>query len=131
MYVLWSVDCFRIKSVWRWAIVGRLSADSRPTSYEEKQHLDSDNVVRSVGDSRQTDGQRALNFSIVGRLSPDCIDCCRRSTDNKPIAAPIKTRPNLPFLYLLDVFFFFFAKLQTIDSTILCKMHMRTEANML
>ena len=117
-----STDCFRVKSVWRWAIVGRLSADSRPTSYEEKHHLDSDNVVRSVGDSRhtdgrrafnlpivggRTDGRRAFNLPIVGRLSPDCIDCCRRSTGtcNQPIAAPIKTRPNLPFLYLLDVFF--------------------------
>ena len=101
-----STDCLRVKSVWRWAKVGRLSADSRPTSYEEKHHLDSDNVVRSVGDSRHTDGRRAFNLPIVGRLSPDCIDCCRRSTGNQPIAAPIKTRPNLPFLYLLDVFFF-------------------------
>ena len=80
--------------------------DSRPTSYEEKQYLDSDNVVRSFGESRQSDGRRAFNLPIVGRLSPDCIDCCRRTTDNQPIAAPIKTLPNLPFLYLLDVIFF-------------------------
>ena len=86
---------------------GRYSADNRATSYEEKQHLDSDSVVRSVGDSRQTDSRCAFNMPIVGRLSPDCIDCCRRSTDNQPIVAPIKTRPELPFLYFLDVFFFF------------------------
>ena len=104
MYVLRSVDCFRVKSVWRWAIVGRLSADSRPTSYKEKTTLRFGQCCALSG--RQTDDRRAFNLSIVGRLSPDCIDCCRRSTDNQPIAAPIKTRPNLPFLYLLDVFFF-------------------------